>query len=362
MQSTLDAAALMLSKEASGKSDDQLSDKGKELFTAQYGRPDVTNIVIKAKLTSPTAGSFNLKLTGSAKLKTTIVKVLGAETMTIGAMSEVKWGIKRLEVALALDNTLSMAMSGRMAALKPAAHNLIDTLKAAGSKPDDVKIAIVPFNTYVKVGSSYKDQNWFNWTLNSVSKSSWQGCVEDRDQSHDVMDTTPNTSNNATLYPAIQCDVGWLNTNNLASVMPLSTNWTALHGKVDAMLPDGTTNITIGLAWAWHALTANAPLAEASAPQPDLDKVIVLMTDGDNTQNRWTTSSSSINARTQQACDNIKAANVKIYTIRLMDGNETLLRNCATRPDMYYNVEEASQLNAAFGTIAKALANLRIAR
>jgi hypothetical protein len=103
-------------------------------------------------------------------------------------------------------------------------------------------------------------------------------------------------------------------------------------------------------------------MTEGSDPAPDKDKVIVLLTDGDNTQNRWSTSSSSIDARTALACTNAKAANIKIYTVRVIDGNATLLRNCATKPNMYYNVNQASQLNSVFSSIAQNLANLRIAR
>ena len=42
--------------------------------------------------------------------------------------------------------------------------------------------------------------------------------------------------------------------------------------------------------------------------------MIILLTDGQNTQNRWTSSTTSIDARTQKACDNAKAANIKLYT------------------------------------------------
>ena len=100
----------------------------------------------------------------------------------------------------------------------------------------------------------------------------------------------------------------------------------------------------------------------APAPAPDLDKVIVILTDGDNTQNRWSSTQSVIDARTEKVCANAKAANVKIYTIRVIDGNQTLLKNCATKPDMYFEVTQASQLNGVFGAIAQSLANLRIAK
>ena len=149
----------------------------------------------------------------------------------------------------------------------------------------------------------------------------------------------------------------------LTKMMPLSYDWTALNSKVDAMQPNGNTNVTIGLVWAWHALTSNTPLTEAAAPSPDLDKVIILLTDGDNTEawnnsnNTKITSQSTIDARTSTACTNIKAANIKIYTVRVIDGNATLLKNCATNPTMYFDVQNASQLNSVFSAIAQNLAN-----
>ena len=87
-----------------------------------------------------------------------------------------------------------------------------------------------------------------------------------------------------------------------------------------------------------------------------------MMTDGENTQNRWTSSTSSIDSRTQKACDNAKAANIKVYTVRVINGNSSLLRNCATKTDMYFDVDQATELNSVFSSIAQNLANLRIAK
>jgi hypothetical protein len=146
-----------------------------------------------------------------------------------------------------------------------------------------------------------------------------------------------------------------------AAVMTLSEDWTALHAAVDAMTPAGNTNVTIGLSLGWQTLTAAAPY-NAPPKAADLEKVIVLLTDGDNTQNRWTTSQSSIDARTQKVCDNAKADNVKLYVVRVINGNATLLKGCATKASMYYDVQQADQLNAAFGSIAQNLANLRLSK
>jgi hypothetical protein len=89
---------------------------------------------------------------------------------------------------------------------------------------------------------------------------------------------------------------------------------------------------------------------------------VVLLTDGTNTQNRWSSSDSQIDPRTALACTNAKAANIKIYTVRVIDGDTTLLRNCASKPTMYYEVNQASQLNSVFSSIAQNLARLRISK
>ena len=63
----------------------------------------------------------------------------------------------------------------------------------------------------------------------------------------------------------------------LTKIMPLSYDWTALNTKVDAMQPNGNTNVTIGTSGCGMLLTSNTPLNEAAAPSPDLDKVIILL-------------------------------------------------------------------------------------
>jgi hypothetical protein len=93
-------------------------------------------------------------------------------------------------------------------------------------------------------------------------------------------------------------------------MMPLSTDWTALNSKIDAMTPNGNTNVTIGLQLAWQSVAPVAPF-NAPAPAPDLDKVIILLTDGDNTQNRWSSTQSI--ARTDKVCTNAKADNIRSY-------------------------------------------------
>jgi Mg-chelatase subunit ChlD len=359
MLAAIDATALMMSRDAATMTPAEVQSKASAYFTSQFSRPEVANLQVTATVANPQAGSFTLTMTASGNVPTTFTKLLGQTKLDISSTADIKWGIKKLELALVLDNTGSMAQSGKLTQLKTAAHNLLTTLQGAAKQPGDVKVAIIPFDKIVNIGTSYAAQSWVDYTVHNIQQNQWQGCIQDRDQPYDTDDTAPS-SNIHTKFPAVQC-------SGLTTLMPLTdildtTGFSNLNSKIDAMAASGNTNVTIGLVWGWHALTANEPLTQGSDPAPDKDKVIVLLTDGDNTQNRWSTSSSSIDQRTALACTNAKAANIKIYTVRVIDGDATLLRNCASKPTMYYDVQQASQLNAVFSSIAQNLANLRIAK
>jgi Flp pilus assembly protein TadG len=382
MQNALDSAALMLSKDAPDMTTGDLTTKANDYFNAMFTSKVAQDVNVTTTLSSPQEGNFILDIKGTATVPTTFAKVIGTSQIAISASTEVKWGIKKLELALVLDNTGSMGSSGKMDALKAAAHNLLTTLKNAAKKDGDIKVSIIPFVTDVNVGTGYVSADWIDWadweTKNgscssyyyssqssctshgyvwtAASHSTWNGCVWDRDQNNDVLNTAPVAGTTATMFPAHQAPAC------PASMMSLSYDWTALNNKIDAMAPSGNTNITIGLAWGLQTLSTVGPFNTAAPPADDLDKVIVLLTDGDNTQNRWTSSSSSIDTRTSTVCDNIKAANIKIYTVRVINGNAALLQNCATKPDMYYDVQQANQLDNVFSSIADNLAKLRLAK
>jgi Flp pilus assembly protein TadG len=365
MQASLDATALTLSKEANGLTQTQLNQKATQYFAANMSNTEAKNITVTPLFTSPQSGSFNLTVTANAAVDLRFMSVFGQTSLPISSSAEVKWGIKKLELALVLDNTGSMASSNKMTALKTASHNLLTTLKNAAKKLGDVKVSIIPFDVTVKPGTSYKDEFWIDFNQNDISKNSWEGCVQDRDRNpnsinNNTKDTAPVNGDDHTWFPAVQC-------GSLVRLMPLtdvfdSTGFTDLNNKIDAMTPAGNTNTTIGLVWGWHSLTSNLPLTQGATPAPDLDKVIIMLTDGDNTEDRWTTSGSQIDARMQMACDNVKAANIKIYTVRVINGNGSLLQGCATSPNMYYDVQQASQLNSVFSSIAQNLASLRISK
>ena len=68
--------------------------------------------------------------------------------------------------------------------------------------------------------------------------------------------------------------------------MPLGHDWSAMNTLIDQMAPLGETNLTIGLAYGWQALSTGPPLNAPGLP-PNTIQAIVFMTDGFNTANRW---------------------------------------------------------------------------
>lgn len=388
LKAALDAAALAVGT-ASGLTNQQVQQIAQAYFDANY--PEDVLGVPGTVIVSDSQTTVDISV--KAQLPTVIMGLVGINSLEVGATSQVKRHGKKLEIVLVLDNTGSMNQGGRMTVLKQAAKDLIDTVAAAAVTPGDVRIAIVPFTTDVNVGVANKDANWLKWSWNlptqtctttgsganrkttctqdvrTVSKSSWKGCVVDRDENFDVSITAPVVGNSATLFPANENNT-FNNQCSLRPIVPFSTNWTMLKNEIDAMVAGGATNTTIGFVWGWQMLTNGAILSNAAAPDSkSLEKVMVYLTDGINTYDRGgigTCNGSSacprVDARSELVCAGIRNAGITVYTVRLIDGNATLLRNCATNPSMYYSVSTASELTNVFKSIAQALSNLRLSK
>jgi Mg-chelatase subunit ChlD len=379
-QVSLDATTLMLAKNAANEDSSALQAHATDTFNSLFKRPEVTNVTV-----TPTyaveAGS-KLTLHGTGVINTNFLGVIGVDQINIAATSVASWGNTRLRVALVLDNTGSMSSSGKMDALKTASHKLLDQLKESAFKPEDVYISIVPFSKDVNFGSENYNQSWLRWDLwdalngtcsdNRYSKQSscvshgkvwtpdphntWNGCVTDRDQNFDTTNDAPVAG--ATLYPAEQygsCSV---------SLVQLTNDWNALHARITAMQPVGNTNQAIGLQVGWQTLTAAPFTVPPVDPEYKYQTVIILLTDGLNTQDRWYTSQTAIDARQKKTCDNVKAAGITMYTVQVNTGGDptsALLQDCASDPGKFFLLTSAGQIVTTFGQIGTSLTKLRLA-
>jgi Flp pilus assembly protein TadG len=401
LQAALDSTALMVAKVAPTVTAAELNTQADAYFKALFNRPEAQRITVSATYT--TNGGSAVVVSGSAQVPTSFLGVIGRDYITVDGSSTAKWGSTRLRVALALDNTGSMSSSGKMTALKSATKSLLSQLKAAAGQNGDVYVSIIPFNKDVNVGKSNYTATWIDWddwedangdwqTVTTCTKkskrgksrcssskewvpasySTWNGCITDRDQDYDQLVTAPNPADAtlpagqaSTLFPAEQygsCPV---------ELMGLNYDWTSMNSLVDSMQPKGMTNQPIGLVWAWQSLVGGGPLtAPAKDPNYKYQEIIILMSDGLNTQDRWYSQQTPVDNRMYQTgngsgtCANIKAAGITIYTIHVNtngDPKSTLLQNCASSSDKFWMITSANDLIGVFNTIGTNLTQLRVA-
>jgi Flp pilus assembly protein TadG len=211
------------------------------------------------------------------------------------------------------------------------------------------------------------------------ARSTWTGCITDRgttsgpSNDYDRKVTTPSTSVAASLFPAEQ------NENCSPEVTALSYNWTSMNAAIDGLFPKGATNQPIGLVWGWQSLVGGGPFPAPPAKDPNYQykEVIVLMSDGLNTLDRWYGNGSSTNTSVDQrmyqsssvgTCANVKAADITIYAVQVNTGGDptsTLLKNCSgdkkTSGDKFWMVTSGAGLIDVFQQIGKELSQLRIA-
>lgn len=370
-----------------------------------------------------------------------------------GSMSGAKLSRLKTAAASLVDSLSDSTDSTDANALKISVVPFAATVKIGSSyKTSTWMKGVQPTEYGEDLFDTYTGVNRF--TLLDNINETWGGCVESRPAPYDVQDTAPSSGTPATMFvPFFAPDepddntvrsgsYSWygnthytyFNFNNdylddefvnatnwkkqqgfknkydenvnrgsgpnagcgMQSLVRLTTNMTTVKSKITAMNASGNTNIPIGLMWGWHTLSPNLPFSDGAAyTDADTKKFVVLLTDGDNTndetsnpnnstysalgymwQKRLTGTdgtskldetstaqqrSDAMDARMIVTCANMKAKGITVYTVRIdVSGSaSTALRTCATTPDMYYDID-SSGLSAAFANIAGSIGRLRI--
>jgi len=295
------------------------------------------------------------------------------------------------------------------------------------------------------------NQHANRFQLLSTLGTTWRGCMEMRKPPYDIQDDAPTTATPATLYtPYFAVDEpdsqttgygsdynndyvkdysgGGGQSNNwrvrqglinkygnskrdtldsgfgpnagcgVSRMSRLTTSFSTLLTEIDNLEASGNTNIPIGLMWGWNTLTPQAPFSDGVAYNaPDTKKIIVLMTDGENTMSQRDTPNdgtyaatgyiwqgrvlkssgatlqqgastaertAALDSRLQKLCDNIKGKGIEIYTIRVEveTGTNELLKTCASGRDYFYDVQSSSTLTQVFESVAGQIAALHLSR
>lgn len=170
---------------------------------------------------------------------------------------------------------------------------------------------------------------------------------------------------------------------------PLTSDYKGLEAKVKGLEANGTTNIMEGVAWGHRVLSPGAPFAEGKVDKAGVEKIMVVLTDGTNVFGNSgnelgsnyssfgylvdgrlgvegggaSTTTDLMNKRTLAACTAAKAAGVEVYTIRLEEPNVatgTMLSECASDADHYFDVPTRTKLDEVFAKIKERIVRIRL--
>lgn len=293
---------------------------------------------------------------------------------------ELTAGISRFELFHNLKQEWKGCVETRMPS-KHGAHDVDDTPAVASDKSS----LFVP--AFAIDEPSYLQGYWNDYILSPVDPL--YSPLASKLRKYGVEDLASET-----LSPVINLQISEETGPNYGCTMqpvtPLSSDYRGLQEKVRALQASGNTNIMEGVAWGMRVLSPHEPFAGGD-PRPGLEKIMIVLTDGANTfgnlNNPLGSSYSSfgylvdgrldgltaasrsktnqaMNARTLAACGNAKSRyGIDIYTIRLEEpdvATGTLLSDCASTPDQYFDTPSRRQLQDVFRKIGEKIIRLRI--
>ena len=231
--------------------------------------------------------------------------MVGIENLASPADGIAQEAIGNVEIAMVLDVSGSMNSYSRLANLKTAAKDFIDTVYDA-SQPDTVSTVIVPYATQVNAGATLlshynrSDSHERSHCVNFDSSDFYSASLSTTSSLEQTMHFDPWTDENDSFdlgevppYPVCPGE-------DHREIMTWSTNKTSLKSYIQGLTAQGNTSTDIGVKWGAALLdpgtqpvltsmisSGDAPSELAGRPYPydtgDAMKVLVVMTDGNHT-------------------------------------------------------------------------------
>lgn len=357
MQAAADAAAISAIVEFHLERNGNQKRIARKYFKANYTaevKPNISSVL--------SAQKNEITVNSKGTVPTTLLAILGKKKLTVGASATASIIASNLQIALALDTTGSMQTGGKMSLLKHSARDFIDNILPLGTATSNlVEFAVVPFSTVVKIDTSHASANWMD--LNGIAEANFEGCIWDRSADYDHTDSTPIIGDSETYYQASPASLYETTIcNSKSQIQPLTQSREAAKRAIGGLLADGNTNTAIGMVWANNVLSDSAPYQNKV---DNSKKVIIFLTDGINSNSRQITENGSrvtdVDATTIEACNVAKAGGAIVYAIRVVDGNEAMLKSCASDASKYFSLSHASKLDDTFKEISRQIWNSMIA-
>lgn len=237
------------------------------------------------------------------ELQTLFMGIFGQPVLTSPATGAAEERVMNVEVSLVLDISGSMDTANRMVNLRPAARDFVTTVLASNTNPENdqrVSVSLVPYDHAVNMGPALAS------VFALTGEHHYSACARFFDADFTFSGINPTVplqrlghfdASGSTSDPVSRptCRRG-----TSAAIIPWSNNETALHTAINNLSPFGYTASDQGMKWAVALLdpTARPALAglvsngtvhadfngrPAAFTDPETVKVVVLMTDGENT-------------------------------------------------------------------------------
>jgi Flp pilus assembly protein TadG len=412
MQNALDAAVLSTAKDiAQGKiNSSQAKSAVTNFFEANINANKLDIAAVKLVNFKFDPKTIKISATAETDLPLMFPVFTYGPNARVSTSSVASYVERKVEVSMVLDVTGSMNQDAN-GNPDPTKINELKVAAKAGVKEfidnnisGNTRVAIVPYAFGVNAGALK------SYVTNEVGLPAKDSCATDRRGSYMFTDAGPTTSK---LTRANTINNWELNTKSgtievrtdgfdldlpmdgkrygkrygadcpAAAVQPLTNDSKLLNSTIDKLEAKGGTAGQIGLQWGWYMISENwqsifAPSAKpADYNTPNVEKVIILMTDGmfnseaSGLSNAAIPSASGIanpsGRLAMKYCNEIKDKSVKIYTIgfRLKDIKNAIeqkeagrvLADCASTPaageTTFFDAENGAELTAAFKEIAK---------
>ena len=259
-----------------------------------------------------------VKVVASTSMPTWFMKMVGVPTLTTPTASTAEEKIGSVEISLVLDVSGSMNSNSRLTNLKPAAKSFVDQMFDS-VETGKLSMSIVTYSTQASLGQDLLKYFWH--TAEHTDSSCLEFASSDYLTTGLMPKSTPVGSPPGTNDRKYQLNGHFdpfytsapptlfncpSDTQTERATLALATDRNVLKAKINALTASGNTSIDIGMKWGAAlldpsmqpvvtAMIAEGKIANAAAGRPysfthvdgsknnDVLKVIVLMTDGENT-------------------------------------------------------------------------------
>lgn len=404
IQQVIDTASLAAAHEDN-------SIEPKDVVMDYFAKANLASYITRNDITvERDGGSIAVEVNLNAEVKTPFLKSVGNEAFTVPARGRAERAMGDSEVSLVLDISGSMKNNNRMTRLHSAAKEFIDTVLPAEAV-DHVSVNLVPYTGDVNAG-------WDIFSRMNVRQlHSYSYCVKFTATDFDTTTIDPSAFylqapyfKHYDYWPVPPCP-----TNEYEEITAVSQNADALKTQIGKLDGSEQTSIHLGMKWGVglldpafrpviNSMVDASIVDEAFRDRPaDLNgpamKVVVLMTDGENTETKtikefaydtpdmryyWAThginqfesdvdynlqdeffevaySPGYADTLLQNICTAAKNQGIMIYTIgfEINDDAASEMEDCASSASHFYRVEGVS-ISDAFKSIARELKQLRL--